>query len=152
MGRTVSESASLRITTGMLVAGSVISPRIFISTSIVVPPAACPVIRRNFRPCKAFAPLPNLARLLKKSAMPMPRGLKSARDEKNKQHGRWPKGQHYPKSLFPAACKAVAFQNPTNATSFTPCLAGHFAQQAVRESLRHQYGNVLARSWFGTLL
>jgi hypothetical protein len=37
MGNTVSESDSRRITMGMLVTGSIISPRIFISTSIVVP-------------------------------------------------------------------------------------------------------------------
>src|SRR6516164_9177957 len=38
MGSTVSESDSRRITMGMLVTGSIIRPRIFISTSIVVPP------------------------------------------------------------------------------------------------------------------
>src|SRR5215469_3163711 len=38
MGRTVSESDSLRRTMGMWVTGSTISPRIFISTSIVDPP------------------------------------------------------------------------------------------------------------------
>src|ERR1019366_72701 len=45
MGSTVSESDSLRSTMGMLVTGSIMSPRILISTSIVVPPAYCPVIR-----------------------------------------------------------------------------------------------------------
>src|SRR5580765_1331310 len=37
MGRTVSLPMSLRITMGMLVTGSIMSPRIFISTSIVKP-------------------------------------------------------------------------------------------------------------------
>src|SRR6516164_1088883 len=37
MGRTVSLAMSLRITMGMLVTGSIMSPRIFISTSIGTP-------------------------------------------------------------------------------------------------------------------
>src|ERR1700682_226681 len=39
MGKTASPLVSFRITMGMLVTGSIISPRIFISTSIVAPGA-----------------------------------------------------------------------------------------------------------------
>src|SRR5271165_1248352 len=48
-----------------------------------------------------------LKRLRKKSEKANPRGLKPARDDKNKRLRRWPKGQHYPKSLFSAACEAL---------------------------------------------
>src|ERR1035438_3095197 len=44
MGITVSLPWSLRSTMGMLVTGSIISPLIFISTSIVSPPGARPFI------------------------------------------------------------------------------------------------------------
>src|SRR5664279_5019799 len=62
MGSTVSESDSFRSTMGMLVTGSIMSPRILISTSIVVPPAACPVIRLRDTTRKRFLfwrPLPS---------------------------------------------------------------------------------------------
>src|SRR5208282_4444196 len=44
IGSTLSPPWSFRITMGMLVTGSIISPRIFISTSIMLPPGACPFI------------------------------------------------------------------------------------------------------------
>src|SRR5271167_2030524 len=44
IGSTLSPPWSFRITMGMLVTGSIISPRIFISTSIMLPPVACPLI------------------------------------------------------------------------------------------------------------
>ena len=42
MGRTVSPLMSFRTTIGMLVTGSIMSPRIFISTSIVALPSDLP--------------------------------------------------------------------------------------------------------------
>ena len=41
----------------------------------------------------------------------IPRGLKPARNDKNKRLTRWPKGQHYPKTLFSAASEADSYQN-----------------------------------------
>ncbi len=47
-----------------------------------------------------------LTRLRIKAEKQIPRGLKPARNGKNKRLRRWPKGQLYPKSLFSARCYA----------------------------------------------
>jgi hypothetical protein len=52
-----------------------------------------------------------LKRLLKKSVIGALRGLKSAKEIRNKRLRRWPEGQHYPKSFFSAACKAEVIQS-----------------------------------------
>jgi hypothetical protein len=41
-----------------------------------------------------------LKRLLKESKQQIPRGLKPARDNKNKRHRRWPEGQLYAQIAF----------------------------------------------------
>ena|SRR5271165_6941495 len=51
-----------------------------------------------------------LMRLLKESWLRVPRGLKSARQIKNKRLRRWPEGQRYPKPLFSTASEAEPFQ------------------------------------------
>src|SRR5208283_3032896 len=52
-----------------------------------------------------------LKRLRKKSEKRISRGLKPARNNKNKRRRRRPKGRLYRKALFSAACEAVPFQN-----------------------------------------
>src|SRR5271157_2950472 len=66
-----------------------------------------------------------LKRLRKKSEKQIPRGLKPARDDKNKQLRRWPKGQLYPKSpqtrLFQQPLKPCPLKTGARRTSFTSC-------------------------------
>src|SRR3954449_13103276 len=61
MGSTASEPGSLRITMGMLVTGSIIRPRIFISTSIVSLLAQFPAVSGILRPDRRSQPAATLA-------------------------------------------------------------------------------------------
>src|SRR6516225_6741822 len=131
MGSTVSESDSRRITMGMLVTGSIIRPRIFISTSIVGPSLDCSVIRQMRWECKWVGWRPDL----------------------DSDGG---SGAHEGKPLADSEQLFGTGNVWTSGYGFRAKLPRddlprqQFAQQAVGERLRDPYTDVIACCGFGT--
>src|SRR5215831_11571842 len=136
MGRTVSEPVSFRITMGMLVTGSIIKPRIFISTSIVA--------LRMFSDtpeAKGCASGENVATILHDGG----------REYRNKALSCQPRSRRSPlcPSHRPREGRKPGATVQTR-TAFGPFgLSGQLTQQAIGERLRHQDLYVFSEARFG---